>query len=350
MYQGFREPCKIERIITAGANAGKVEIRFQDGKKLIVTTESFVIDIPVYFVNIVKSKLSSQYKSPKVIKFLWNYILSMLEFLVNNIQNPTIYNIKNSLTKIENWNSIKKNCKPILKDNYSNCIISAIINVLLSLYNISENVNDIAVGENNQPILEEQKIQAMGKISKNNWRPVIPGISEQYKFYTQKFFINPIISIEDINLASSIILNKKLKISEKESESDYKSEEDEEVLYENPINEEEKESEGDFYNIYPVEEELAEEDVESEDNDDIYAEESEDENEGDDYGEYDGAEDNMEDDIYTLARYLEENKIFNPDIVNNYEILSKNIMKYVKIIKKYNMEKRIKINRINFFN
>lgn len=353
MYQGFREPCKIERIITTGANAGKLEILFENGKKLIVSRESFDINIPVYFVNIVKSKLSSQYKSHKVIKFLWNYILSMLEFLVNNIQNPTIYNIKNSLTKIENWNSIKKNCKPILKDNYSNCIISAIINVLLSLYNISENVNDIAVGENNQPVLEEQKIQAMGKISKNNWRPVIPGITEQYKFYTQKFFINPIISIDDINLASSIILNKKLKISEKESESDYKSEEDEEVLYENPINEEEKESEGDFYNIYPGEEELAEEDVESEEDVD-YAEETEDEdeneNEGDDYGEYDGAEDDMEDDIYTLAKYLEENKIFNPDIVNNYEILSKNIMKYVKIIKKYNMEKRIKINRINFFN
>ncbi len=31
-------------------------------------------------------------------------------------------------------------------------------------------------------------------------------------------------------------------------------------------------------------------------------------------------------------------------------ILSKNIIKYVKTIKKYNREKRIKINRINFFN
>jgi hypothetical protein len=317
-----------------------------------VSQESFDTNIPVYFINIVKSKLSSQYKSPKIIKFLWNYILSMLEFLINNIQNPTIYNIKNSLTKIENWNSIKKNCKPILKDNYSNCIISAIINVLLSLYNMSENVNDIAVGENNEAILEAQKIQAMGKISKNNWRPVIPGITEKYKFYSQKFFINPIISIEDINLASSIILNKKLKISEKESESDYESkEQDEEVIYETPINEEEKESEGDFFNIYPDEEELAEEDVESEEDVD-YVEESEDENEnkGDDYGEYDGAEVNLEDDIYTLARYLEENKIFNSDSVNNYEILSKNIIKYVKTIKKYNMEKRIKINRINFFN
>ena len=329
----------------------------------ILKKDTDKIMIPPYFVNIVRSKLSSKYKSPKIIKFLWNYILSMLEFLIDNIQNPTIYNIKNSITKIENWNSIKKNCKPILKDNYSNCIISAIINVLLSLYNISENVNNIAIGENGEPILQMQNIQVMGKISKANWKPKIPGISEKYKFYSQKFFINPIISIEDINLASSIILNKSLKVSEKESMETVKVEEDEEEeenLYEKPIEEEKEDVSDDFFNIYPEEENLAEEEVESEEDVDYMEESGDEENEnyGDDYGdwdgndyeEYDGVEVNVEDNIYTLARYLEENKIFNSELVNNYEILSKNIIKYVNIIKKYNMEKRIKINRINFFN
>ena len=425
----------------------------------IISVKDLNIEVPEYFIKIVKNNLSSQYKSPKIFQFLWKYIISLLYFLIENIKNPTIYNIKNALIKIEEWNSSKKICKKILDDNYSNCIISAIINLLSGIYDFTNDVRSITIDVGGAHKLIEQKItRKENKIFSH----ALPGLREEYKNIKQPFIINPIITIENINLVSSIILNKNLKISDKLFEEDkpsfHKKDEDNEYTYE----ENESEKSGDnFFDIYPdeevdekVDEEVAEEEKSDSDNED-YEEESEHEEENNDYGDgsdsddilalrknmsknlkisenifgtkpsyrdedmeienpdekmelensyddfsdiptedeedekensdtenedYDYEEESDEDreygdreygdedreygdddreygddgseadDVAVLKKFLEKNKIFNEEAVNDYDELSKNIIKYVNVIKKYNISKEVKLNRINFFN
>jgi hypothetical protein len=171
----------------------------------------------------------------------------------------------------------------------------------------------------------------------------MPNITEITEVIPIEFQIQPEVTIEDINLASSIILNKSLKVSRIKDED-----KDDKIPYED---------ENIDFNAF------FEEDEEDSETEDDYPEETESESEeterdsGDLFNHIDGVDTNESesedtdvdtDNVDTLRLYLEANyeDVFE---FTNFEFLAENIIKYANIIKKYNIPQKVKLNRINFF-
>lgn len=306
-------------------------------------------DIPLYFVTMVNSYIKNKY-TPSIIKLLWKRIVVMVYYLIKSVNNPTLYNIKNILLKIETLISKQDNCvKIVTKSKRSNCIISAIINVLSGISKFSKRVEKLVPIEG-YAIVDKKRVE----VKTTN--------------------IDPAIDKEDIELAISIILNKNVsfdlenkRLKQKEKEEDLEEEKKEEDRF--GENEEETgkavemEMEG-LEDIYQ-DETKQEAEEESEGEQDFYAEESEaedednkgdKENEGEDFGEYDGADSENKPvrarkntDNYYIAqikKYLEANKIIK---THNIGTISRYIYNASSIIFNYKMSEKIKDNRINFF-
>jgi predicted NAD-dependent protein-ADP-ribosyltransferase YbiA (DUF1768 family) len=63
----------------------------------------------------------------------WNHIVVMLSTLIQNIKPSTASNIRDALVKIEMFNSEKANCTRIIVNEQENCIVSAILNLLVGI-------------------------------------------------------------------------------------------------------------------------------------------------------------------------------------------------------------------------
>jgi hypothetical protein len=313
--------------------------------------------VPIFFVSLVKEYVKSRQLS-SIIETLWRRVVVMLYFVIKNLPNPTLYNIKNVLIKIEKIVSTQTNETPILENTDDNCIISAIINILIGINNFNKQTY---------------------RFTKN--REIV--IANKQKYDVGQIYVDPSVQKYDVELAASIILNTNVKnininIENKKNvpiiafpvEAVEKEEvkEPEAVLVEEEVMEEMEE------------EQFAEEDEEDQENFD-YPEESEPEGEdagdcdgagcdggdfydgadydntdydgiGYDSGFYDGADEDDEgrnkEDINKLVNYL---KNYPTDVLKipNYDLTAKYIISATKIIKEYKMNKNVKNNRINFF-
>jgi uncharacterized protein YoxC len=125
-------------------------------------------DIPIEFKKYIKKYKNNLQDYSDI---FWSFIFSIIRFLINNISNPTIFNIEQILYKSELIISRNNKCLEILnrKNNKLNCIITAIINVVKSITVID---------------------------------------TEKYKFINSET-VDYIIKKKDIELAVSIILNTK---------------------------------------------------------------------------------------------------------------------------------------------
>jgi len=313
--------------------------------------------VPIFFVSLVKEYVKSRQLS-SIIETLWRRVVVMLYFVIKNLPNPTLYNIKNVLIKIEKIVSTQTNETPILENTDDNCIISAIINILIGINNFNKQTY---------------------RFTKN--REIV--IANKQKYDVGQIYVDPSVQKYDVELAASIILNTNVKnininIENKKNvpiiafpvEAVEKEEvkEPEAVLVEEEVMEEMEE------------EQFAEEDEEDQENFD-YPDESEPEGEdagdcdgagcdggdfydgadydntdydgiGYDSGFYDGADEDDEgrnkEDINKLVNYL---KNYPTDVLKipNYDLTAKYIISATKIIKEYKMNKNVKNNRINFF-
>ena len=287
----------------------------------------------------------------------------MLYFIMKSLDNPSLTNIRNFIIKIQDIVYLQNNNVTILKSRIDNCIISAIINILLGIekYNIeSSRLTSAVTGVVYDPDT---------KIYKN--------------IYTN---INPKLGKEEVELAVSILLNVFIKninisydtkykdIGVPEREIDFDINIDDKIFDENKIlidDEIQFERDEDDNLIEKEEDNVAEEEIDDEEKEYEYAEESESEGEREekeqededyfyDYGEneIDGAEtdiiDNTDNEVM-LSRYIIKNNLFNstPEKVKEYYVNSKKIAKFilsgVEIVKNYKLNKKVKNNRINFF-
>jgi predicted NAD-dependent protein-ADP-ribosyltransferase YbiA (DUF1768 family) len=281
-------------------------------------------DISISFINMVRKNIRNN-KDILVYEFLWKRLLSLLDFIINNTKEPTLIDVKNLLFKIESLLSQNNKCLKIIQNNNRvNCILSAIINILVRLKEMHKDI----------------------------------------KSFSNILILDFIYSKLDVELAVSIILNTqdliKLKeiygagiYTEEEKRFEEREEkEEQEFGYEKPI---EFEEEG----VEPMEEDLYKEpETEDEEDDEreieVYPDE-ESENEYDYEGEYDegdcdGSDNNLLTEKmisnykYTITKFFIENKIGYID-----NTTSEYILRAVNFIINYKMNNKIKNNRINFF-
>ena len=63
----------------------------------------------------------------------WNHISVMLSALIQNVKPATASNIRNVLVKVEMLNSENSNCARIISNEQDNCIVSALMNLLVGI-------------------------------------------------------------------------------------------------------------------------------------------------------------------------------------------------------------------------
>ena len=310
---------------------------FQPCSEIFELSNKVTAEAPLYFIKIVNKYIKNKY-TPSIIELLWKRIVVMVYYIIKNVNDPTLYNIKNILLKVEMLVSKEQNCVSIIQDNEElNCIFSAIINILSGIIEYNNEYNKF---KNNLVI------STYAFYDENTGKD----IQEEAKS------VNNLINKYDIELALSIILNSKniihleqtknldIELEEEELEEDKK--EDNIQYFETEKLEGEEEDEDD-----KLEDEFSERESSSEDEYDNNEENSDKEDYG---GEYDGAGNNLEQeqiyDYYNilLIKYIETNNIFDKrndiSMISNYIIIaSKLILKYKRISEK------IKRNRINFF-
>ena len=352
--------------------------------------DDIIITIPSSVINEVRDELKGKYSSG-ILNLLWERIVIMLYFLINSIKNPTVYYIKNSILKYESLVSKETNCIIVIKDNNRlNCILSAIINVLISI--VKYNTNSYLY------------LEGKGAI----YNP------ERKKYTTVENFIDPRVTKYDIELATHIILNKPIsQINTKNNYFEDKEKEVDDIAKVYNIEHEEKnidfeKDEEEIANLYQDdaddEENIEDFDYPDDDDDeeniedfDYPDDDEEDKNDQEDYGDYDGVDTPLNDynlqkreremmgleDILNiknnnifndLYNYIFDKKVFGKqtqDIIIDIEDTEEeklkkrnlndeneskqytNITEYnlegAKFIEKYKIPKKIKTNRINFF-
>jgi len=101
--------------------------------------------IPHFFIEIVKDNFRTNKEFPEILSLFWNNIYSIFYFIIKNLQNPNVYNIKQLLFKLEKivTNQKNKSSVNIFSDRFSNCIFYALVKLLKNIYNYNEKSHTI---------------------------------------------------------------------------------------------------------------------------------------------------------------------------------------------------------------
>ena len=96
----------------------------------------------------------------EISQIYWNRIAVMLTVLIQHLNPSTSANIRDAIVKVEMLNSSTVNCVKIIQNEKDNCIVSAIINLLIGISEVKEAI-DI------DPTLESDDIELAGSIIMN---------------------------------------------------------------------------------------------------------------------------------------------------------------------------------------
>ena len=325
---------------------------FQPCSEFSILSKKVTAETPLYFVKIV-NKYIKKY-TPSIIDLLWKRIVVMVYYIIKNVKEPTLYNIKNILLKVETLVSQEQNCILIIKeDEEQNCIFSAIINIIKGIFQYNTEYNKY----------------------KNNL------VSTGFYFYDENGkkrkeeakSITTLINKYDVELATSIILNSKniihlenkiyinIENMAEYMEKDNEMEEEEPPEMKETEYREEGEEEDEDDNL---DDDISERESYIASEDEEYGREDEEYGREDDYGDCDGAggdgkyediKNNLEEQEQMsayyktlLTEYINNNSIF--DKKNDINLISKYIVDASMLIKNYKrIPEKIKKNRINFF-
>lgn len=322
---------------------------------------------PNFFIEIVREHFRSNKDFPEILNLFWNNIYSIFYFIIKNLQNPVVYNIKQLLFKLEKiiTNQTNKSAINIFNDRFSDCIFYAIVKLLKNIYvynekshnfntnygilinpETRESIKEIKRGD---PALNKLDVQLAASIILNVPIKNIELKEENYLFSQKLFFID-----EDID---------EDKIYEDKIE-DHEDEEKDFVLREY-LDKEDREEEDEERDIaFAQIPDIPEDDEESEKSDIDYTEDEDDNEESkeDEEGDYEERDDygldfgldfgnEDEEDFKELQnkviQYFQKNDLF---FDSPKKLLSNYIIQTVEIIKNYkNISENVKKNRVNFF-
>jgi predicted NAD-dependent protein-ADP-ribosyltransferase YbiA (DUF1768 family) len=116
------------------------------------TTQDLNIEVSQQFLNIAKNYTNNVY----IINYIWIIIINLLSTLINKMENPTLYNLKITLTQITSLLSNSDNvCVKIIENNNkTSCILSGIFNLITALIKFQ---NQLLITQN------ERQIQTVDK-------------------------------------------------------------------------------------------------------------------------------------------------------------------------------------------
>lgn len=294
---------------------------------------------PDYFLSLVKNCFGFKTVSsePEIVSLVWDRIISMIYFISQYI--PKLKNIKQVLAKIEVMVSSKTACVKIVDNNFENCIISALVNIIKKLNDFSKtmgytsNVTKIDIETAINIILNRRK----EKLDDN-----VPDFTS---FIKENEYTNDIdvLNVGDYNIDINDMTEEQM---------------EEQIRLSSKFNDYDEEDE---------DEESKEIDYSYDEDDNILDEDS---------GEHDGAYRKQRKTRKQIDRWAEIQREINLDlerkerirfekyknvnkvtlfldknniISDNNNVLAEYIIDAVNIIKTYKMSNKIKTNRINFF-
>lgn len=124
------EKNQIKNMLSAEFVSSVLDKIYQPCSHLFGATNLVIAEVPDYF-RVMVSKCNKFSKvSNEIIEIIWKRIVVMLYFLIKYIKNSTIQNIRSVISKIELMVSENTHCVEILSDEYDNCIVSALINLI----------------------------------------------------------------------------------------------------------------------------------------------------------------------------------------------------------------------------
>jgi predicted NAD-dependent protein-ADP-ribosyltransferase YbiA (DUF1768 family) len=252
-------------------------------------------DIPLFFINIIQSISNVK---PDMIKFLWRRIGGMLVYMIKNEdEKHSLLSVKELINSYEESLSTARPCDSVGIDNEKmNCIVSAVVNLLHGI--VSFNVNMINLDINRVAYVD----------------PTTNKVIE-----TLGYIADPKIGKDDIELASSIILNRPVRDIEFEFGPAVLINKADQIV-------EDIMEEGDIIEV------------------------PEDGAGGDNMDNMDNMDNNLQDDMHELIRKI---IIYSEPILGDYipymPNFVNNLISTSLYIYRYQMNDKIKTNRINFF-
>ena len=103
---------------------------YQPCSHLTAMTRSVKTPVPKFYTDLVKSSINSSIKIDSgAIRVLWNYIVTMIYFIIKHT--PSTTDIRKVISMAQQITSSSKSCDGPLEDSFENCILLAITKILL---------------------------------------------------------------------------------------------------------------------------------------------------------------------------------------------------------------------------
>lgn len=262
---------------------------YQPCSHIFGSANKITAKVPDYFRFMVQDCPDFSQIDNDVVEVIWKRVAVIMYYLIKHLEDSTLQNLRAVIARIELMVTKGSQCIYIIPDDYDNCIVSAIINI-------------------------------------------IRGISE----FNKQFSYNIDITELDIKTATSIILNTEVSQEIKPYVKEKKQEKMKDLIEDPYIEEDLNEVE---------EEELIFPDDDNEVMETDFMFPDDDEEGENDYG--DGEED--QDDIFSPRRNMLISVLREIENIKDPEEIALTIEGAIETIKTYSISNQIKRNRINFF-
>jgi len=133
---------KKEMPLTADLVATALDTVYQPSSHVAVLSEYVTSKVPFYFLEMMATCPRMQEEDAILIaRTIWNRIVVIIYTLVKNMSNTSVKNIKNTIISMQRLVSKSQPCVHIVEDQRTNCIISALINVVSGLHQFNRHVS-----------------------------------------------------------------------------------------------------------------------------------------------------------------------------------------------------------------
>lgn len=149
---------------------------YQPCSNLYMPAELIQLNAPQYFQNIVKSNpgfknidfnvlSNNKIKGGGTVNIIWKRIAVLIYYLIKIMKDTNIYNIRTFITNCELFLSNHKNCEYIIADDYENCILSALLNIIKGIIEFNKSYSETS-------LVTEQEIDLAVSIILNKKYPI----------------------------------------------------------------------------------------------------------------------------------------------------------------------------------
>jgi hypothetical protein len=108
---------------------------YQPCSHLTALSRSVRTPVPTFYYDMVKGRM--EYIEPEAIRVLWNYLATMIYFVLK-YRSAQLPNIQNTIAVAQKITSSQKICEGPLEESFENCILLAIMRILIRVRSYNE--------------------------------------------------------------------------------------------------------------------------------------------------------------------------------------------------------------------